>query len=146
MKHWPVATKERPYVYVGQYLSSAYAKGLFFIGDDVVAGSSSLETYSELLDVALREDVAEGAVIIDKRPISDVSTVLGLPYVDLRLGRLTARGCYQTVTFDSMKDVFAADPMSIGASVSLDIYTELCRAHGARVGYRIGDSIEWEKD
>lgn len=143
MKHWPVATKDRPYVYVGQYLASAYAKGLFFLGDEV-SGSSSLETYEDLAVVALRPNIAEGAVIIDKRPIEDVSKVLRLPYIDHRLGKLSVRGFYQTVTFDSMKDALAAEPAEVGADVSLDIYVELCRALGARIGYRVGDAIEWE--
>ena len=85
----------------------------------------------------------EGGVVVDKRPCVDkegfVKLVFACPILDLGMPKNSVSDPYKNNITDF-------DPNNIDphAYISLDLYLDIWRKFGAKIGFRKGDYIEWE--
>jgi hypothetical protein len=90
-------------------------------------------------------DVREGGTIVDKRPCfageakEAIHLVISGPMLELQLDNgMVKRFMGAMEKWDGMSEIHSFD------YVSLNIYLEMWRKVGARVGIRRGDTIVWE--
>jgi hypothetical protein len=134
-KPWMLAVR-----YVGHY--TLY--GLSYRGENV-AGLASSSSFS---DLAL-DTLAVGAYYIDVGPVpkqqADTLSENG-PAVDTQLAPLTSQFGDLVRSHSSMVEAITApDILNMMSLVSVDIFAQMWRVMGAKIGRHDGEEIVWEK-
>lgn len=128
---------KKEYTYLGIALAGVYAEA----PNQYSKTSVSVTIYDTRLS-AYYGDLAEGGIVCDKRPCKDhpdmVHMVVSGPMRGSYLPEKTKNGFNGNESCEDARDAGGFD------YVSTDLYLGLWRSMGARIGKRVGDTIEWE--
>lgn len=89
-------------------------------------------------------DLIDGGLVVDKRPVPDddlVKWVVSGPMLDLALPEKSCHPLWEEV--QPCADARLLEHAAL-TDISLDLYLDLWRSLGARIGVREGDDIVWE--
>lgn len=118
--------------------------GIYFMGT-IPNGCASNSGY----EPPSLDSLAPGAYYVDTTPVdkasADLVSVNG-PVLDVQLKELTTSRLDKTTKYsDIVEAINAPTTLASLTLVSLDIYVQIWRALGARIGRKVNDQIEWEK-
>lgn len=128
---------KREYTYLGIGDAGVYAEA----PNKYSKHPASITIYDTRLS-AYFGDLAEGGIVVDKRPCTNrddfVKAVVSGPMRGSWLPEKTREGFGGNVSCNDANEAGALD------YVSTDLYLDLWRDKGARIGKRVGDEIHWE--
>lgn len=138
-----------PYYLVSEFKAGAHADGISYLGGKA-CGTSSLSGCHEPLEaLALEARVAEGAFVLDKRPTEDkgVSLVFSGPMIKADLPPATVNNGWgeDKVTYTDVSDAIERGKIRGMSYVSVDVYVEMWKRAGAKVGRKVNGQIVWEQ-
>ena len=130
---------KQEYIYLGIALSGVYACGETKYGENSKT-TCSIEIPDRRLTPYLG-NMKEGSFVVDKRTCAQediIHWVISGPMVDFDLPEKTRKDWDKIVACSDIKECSSMN------YVSFDLYIDLWRSLGARVGKRVGDVIKWE--
>jgi len=134
-------SRNNPYMLVMQCQSGTFAEGVYYTGNKV-SGRSSRSGYVALENFDF-QGVCEGAVVIDARMFEfhkQVKLYAKTPMVDVSFKEKTIeRFLGETQQVTSLPD----NATSLD-NISLDLYVDIYRKEGAKIGRWLNNRIVWE--
>lgn len=90
-------------------------------------------------------DLAEGGVVVDKRSVP-IARLVELSVSGPMLKESLPAGTKDVFSFDERKPVPVVEGEKLGGFdyIALDVYLNIWRKAGARIGKRVADAIHWE--
>jgi len=137
-------TPDNPWTVVISHYDSYRLYGETFLKGKAV-GISSSSGFSQFP----KSNIAIGAYIIDTSSIIETTVDMldeNGPVLDITLQPLTIRPLISEITFRSMTEAIEySHTLQTMTAVSPDIYAQIYRVIGARIGRWNGNEVDWEK-